>query len=682
MLKDLFKNHGKTIFVILSAMLMITYISPLGRTDSSRSDPVIGRIGDHKFMQHDLDLAKAEVNFMTRQLLVFQRQQVDPTQPPVERWVPSIDLLPSMQLIQSLHDDPRLLMLLTYEASQNGLAATSDEVDLAAKNAEFGIPQPDGRVVQIDDDPDNAALGRLTLASFLSVLNLSASPEEMMRVSQTQVYQVLAGRFQVLTVQTAAFTARSKLASVPKPTAQQLQKQFDAYADVQQPAPVTDQNPFGFGYGYPPRVKLQYIEVPRSEIVRSVKAEKSDYDWEVAARAYYLKHPEDFAPLVPATAPTTAAAGASAAARVLGPATRATTRAAAAAVAAAVQPATQATTQPKTRPFEQVRELAIEHVMAPEVDDLSARVETKINSILQADWSAFTADSEAGTTTRPTSLGMPLDSDDYLTAIANRVQTEDGIICTVRRFGTLMSVAQLNTTKELSGLVDASTTSGMDVAGLIESSPPGLAVDQPSDVMHDLLHSAYFVRFAELRPPERPASIDEDDLRTTVGHDWQTAQAFAAANAAAQKLVDAAAKDPKDALAAAAKSAKVDLLTTTPFALDDEPPPQLDISAAGADQFRNGVRALLGKLGAKQPPLGVIAIPADQKVLAAEITTIRPAISNLGELFMAQLRGHRYIKEQFSQEHSFADFFDLDHVMSRLHYADLTGHIKPSSNPS
>jgi hypothetical protein len=87
-------------------------------------------------------------------------------------------------------------------------------------------------------------------------------------------------------------------------------------------------------------------------------------------------------------------------------------------------------------------------------------------------------------------------------------------------------------------------------------------------------------------------------------------------------------------------------------------------------------------LGAKQPPLGVIAIPADQKVLAAEITTIRPAISNLGELFMAQLRGHRYIKEQFSQEHSFADFFDLDHVMSRLHYADLTGHIKPSSNPS
>jgi hypothetical protein len=301
---------------------------------------------------------------------------------------------------------------------------------------------------------------------------------------------------------------------------------------------------------------------------------------------------------------------------------------------------------------------------------------------LQADWSAFTADSEAGTTTRPTTLGMPLDSDDYLTAIANRVQTEDGIICTVRRFGTLMSVAQLNTTKELSGLVDASTTSGMDVAGLIESTPPGLAVDQPSDVMHDLLHSAYFVRFAELRPPERPASIDEGDLRATVGHDWQTAQAFAAASAAAQKLVDAAAKEPKDALAAAAKGSKIDLITTTPFALDDDPPPQLDISAVGADQFRGGVRALLGKLGAKEPPLGVIAIPADQKVLAAEITTIRPAISNLGELFMAQLRGHRYIQEQFSQEHSFADFFDLDHVMSRLHYADLTGHIKPSSNPS
>jgi hypothetical protein len=664
-MRNLFKKHGKLIFVILSALLMITYISPLGRTNTSRNDAVIGRVGDHNFMQHDLDLAKAEVSFMTHQLVILQREPAEPGQQPVGRWVPMIYLLQDPQLIQNLHADARLLMLLNYEASQNGLAATSDEVDQAANSAEFGIAQPDQRVIQIDEDPENATLARLTLGSFLSVLNLSAAPAEMMRVSQPQIIDFMSGQYQLLTMRVAGFPASSELPSVGKPTEQQLQKQFKAYADVQQPAPVTEQNPFGFGYGYPTRVKLQYIEVPHSEIVRSVKSEKSDYDWEVAARAYYLKHPEDFTPLVPATAPATQAA------RVLGPTTQATTL-----------PVPEPVAQAKPQPFEQVRQQAIERVMAPEVDDLSARIETKVNSILQADWGAFVADRESGATTRPTSVNLPLDSEDYLPAIASRVQTEDGIICTVARFGSLMSTKQLNATKELRGLMGASTSSSMDVAGLIESKPPALEADQPSEVMHDDPHSAYFVRFAQLQPPEAAGSLDEDDLRATVAHDWQTAQAFAAANAAAQKLVDAAEKLPKNDLAAAAKSAKIDLLTTTPFAIDDDPPPQLDISEPGAEQFRDGVRDLMAKLNQKQPPIGVIAIPADQKVLTAQIMTVRPAISNLGQFFVSQIRGHQFVKNQLTREQSFTDFLDLDHVMTRLHYVDLTGRSKAASIPS
>jgi hypothetical protein len=673
-MRNLFKKHGKTIFVILSALLMITYISPLGRTNSSRTDTVIGRSGDHNFMQHDLDLAKAEASFMSHQLVVMQREPAEPGQQPTSRWVPIIYLLQDPQLIQNLHEDARLLMLLNYEASQNGLAGTSDEVDQAAKSDEFGIAQPDGRVIQIDDDPDNGELARASLSSFLNLMNISAAPAEMMRVSQPQVIDFLSGQYQVLTLRVANFPASKELASIGKPTQQQLQKQFQDYADVQQPAPVTDQNPFGFGYGYPARVKLQYIEVPQNEIVRSIKAEKSDYDWEVAARAYYLKHPEDFTPLLPTTTPATHAA------RVLGPTTQATTQAST--LPAAAEPATEPVAQAKPQPFEQVRQKAIERVMAPEVDDLSARIETKVNSILQADWGAFVADRESGATTRPTSVNVPLTSDGYLPAIASRVQTEDGIICTVARFGSLMGVKQLNATRELRGLMGASTSSGMDVAGLIESSPPGLEADQPSEVMHDDSHSAYFVRFADFRPPEAAGSLNEDDLRSTVERDWKTVQAFAAAKAAAQKLVDAAAKLPKIDLAPAAKGTKIELLTTTPFAVDDDPPPQLDISSAGADQFRDGVRDLMAKLNQKQPPIGVIAIPADQKVLAAQIMTVRPVLSSIGQFFIAQLRGYQYVKNQLTREQSFADFFDLDHVMTRLHYADLTGHSKAASIPS
>src|SRR5207247_1415583 len=54
--------------------------------------------------------------------------------------------------------------------------------------------------------------------------------------------------------------------NVPPPTTQQLTEQFNKYADFL-PGRIDDQkNPHGFGYRYPNRVKLQYIEVNRPAV--------------------------------------------------------------------------------------------------------------------------------------------------------------------------------------------------------------------------------------------------------------------------------------------------------------------------------------------------------------------------------------------------------------------------------
>src|ERR1700683_3662840 len=58
----------------------------------------------------------------------------------------------------------------------------------------------------------------------------------------------------------------------------------------------------------------------------------------------------------------------------------------------------------------------------------------------------------------------------------------------------------------------------------------------------------------------------------------------------------ACATSDRSSLATAAKKAKIELVTTTPFAIDDDPPPQVDVSIEGAEQFRQGVRDLRSEL--------------------------------------------------------------------------------------
>src|SRR5262245_29796484 len=102
---------------------------------------------------------------------------------------------------------------------------------------------------------------------------------DTVKVSRPFLDFQIAASSQAIKCYVVDFLISDYLSKVPDATADQLQKHFEKYADSMPDTP-TDANPFGFGYKYPNRVKVQYIGVPRAEVARVVRASKpGPYGW-------------------------------------------------------------------------------------------------------------------------------------------------------------------------------------------------------------------------------------------------------------------------------------------------------------------------------------------------------------------------------------------------------------------
>src|SRR2546423_10180408 len=128
------------------------------------------------------------------------------------------------------------------------------------------------------------------------------------------VQHSLAQDRQSIVVNLVEFNAARYADTLPPTTTQELQAQFEKYADVIKGAVDPKTNPHGFGYKYPNRLKLQYIAVPRGLVRKSVETspppgtdpnEKNiAYAWEKEARKYYLQHPDQFPTTQASTEPS------------------------------------------------------------------------------------------------------------------------------------------------------------------------------------------------------------------------------------------------------------------------------------------------------------------------------------------------------------------------------------------
>ncbi len=73
---------------------------------------------------------------------------------------------------------------------------------------------------------------------------------------------------------------------IEMPTEQELLELFDKYKQIL----PGESEPHGFGYRYPDRVKIEYLEIPAALLRREAKKKTQERE----ALAYYTKHPADF----------------------------------------------------------------------------------------------------------------------------------------------------------------------------------------------------------------------------------------------------------------------------------------------------------------------------------------------------------------------------------------------------
>ncbi|WP_428939233.1 hypothetical protein [Fontivita pretiosa] len=669
------RKNQKKVMAILGVILMIAFIIPTGiRATRPDMEHVVGQIGSEKIYREQIQAAEDEWRFIAE--TVLQRNPAAAVDSQQSQWASILTMLPE-QIVRPIERQPETYFLLQAEARQMGLSPNLAEAEQFLSGETAGI-RYQGRVMSLADlsqvDPRFAEQTKRAVAELLMVLSAFDRAVQAVKLSAPLVEHELAASMQQIKLNIVDFSAADFEASVPEPTEQQLQEQFQRYADVLPGATPTEANPFGFGYKLPNRVKLQYIAIPRQQVRQAVRATKSDYDWEVEAYKYYLRYPERF-PATQPQSPTTTSTDAF----TLGGGSAPTTAAA-----------------PTTQPFEQVRDEIITTLLEPQIDKLQRQIQNEILQKLNQGYEAYRAATTTAPATAPQSATRPAgyESFQFLQDLARQIEQKYNVTPTVAAINEYKGPLEL---RLLPGIGQASLFA--DFAMFAEpfvppdqrDQPAVLSLYEPSKPLPDDAGNVYIFRLTDAVPAQRPGSIEP--VREQVVADWKKARAFEAARAAAQQLLEAA-RQHAAGLAAAAVDRK--LITTGAFSLN-EPVPNYPLSSRSQAKLGLEAHALLGAIAraasttapATQPlqrPMGLVELPADGKVAVIELVEVRSDLKpEIAEL--ARLRAASGLRQAY-QQLMLSDWFTYEAVAARLGYIDHTGRAgrstrgRPSPQPA
>ncbi len=656
------QKNKKRLLAIFAVFLMIVFILPTGLDQMGGGrDPVLAKLGDEEVHASEFQTAEQEWRMLTELRAGGPRSQFGMQVPFAYRlgWNPATSEMELLQGIppgpvRAINQNPRLYLLLQQEAKRMGLGISEDRVNEILVNELAGaIP------------PDEQSMERLrqAVANFLAVQVAFERASSVIKLSEPAVKHALARRTQNVTVNVAELPAPAYAETVPAPTTQQLQAQFKKYRDVSPVASPTD-NPFGFGYRYPNRVKLQYISVPREAVRKMVEASRDEYKWEVEAQKYYLQNQSQF-PTTQGSQPTTAT----------------------------TQSATQATTQnvtqapgATTRPFEEVREDVKGRIVVPEVERRAAEIQSRIAAIMSADYQTFrnaTAGSPAGSATQPanapnSSQGVPYNSYEYLQRLAQTIQREFNVLPTVAAYDDqLRSEEQLATLPQIGMATIAEENLPFAQYVTIAAQPflpedqpenaNALAVWAPSRPLRDAANKGYIIRLTAADPAHAPRALAE--VQDAVRADVIAAAAFEQAKADAATLLEQA---KQSGLRQAGQSAQRNVLTVGPFPAEIRGKlPGLELEGdESTARFADGAFDLLStpapRDGAK--PVGLIELPREGKVYVAELADVqaRPQMA----MFSGDTPEGEIERGMLGElERAFeVDWFNFENAKERLNY--------------
>lgn len=655
----LIKKNQKKLMAIFAVLLMIAFVATLGvrGPTGTHRDPVVAKTSDTSITDSQMRLAKDQWQ------LLFDIGIPNPRF--MQQRVPLPYLMLPPTLVQQIQDHPELFLLLQIEAKNDGLSIDPDQARSLVANIQNDIDVTNPRA----QEAVRAAAALLLVQAEVNRLGTAVKVSAPAWQHAAQAEQM--ARLNLVECHTSDF---EKNVSVPTP--EQLRQHFDKYKNDpprSADAEPSKDNPLGFGYQIPARVKVQYVEIPHAQVVEAVKGDANHrYELQVQAAEYYEGHKEEFRNTPPATRPTTAPA---------------TTQAS----GDATQPTTEAVaSQPAIKPFAQVRDQIIDKLIETEVQQRTASIEKEVIARLASDWIAIRKADPSATqpvavaTTAPTS--QPADE---LRSLARLEQVRLEI---QKQFGVLVAVHDIardwQTSAELSKLPGIGTArtappaqDSMDLGvpfpqyALSFAERPGsspvvpLQVWEPSQPLADFSQNAYVFRLSAAEPAHAPP--DMTAVADQLARDWRLAQAYEQARQAAMKLLDAA---KAVGLSQAARTGSLTVISAGPFAPQSaEPIPGYPLpDRVSREQLGTAAANLLKAASAQDPhPLDQVELPSARRVIVVELgSATLPTFQ-----WLAQLRASGFAHQERFRKLA-DDWFSYDRVVSRLHYTSEEGSSK------
>ncbi len=568
------KKNQKKLMAIFAVVLMVAFLIPTVATRGQRSDRVSATVFESQPV-YASELAQARGEWeRLKSVQIFNPYQYGN--------IPIVYRL-GQSAVEEINRHPELFCLLQVEARDLGITVTDDQVETLLKSDQVRLPAM--------NDISEYERTRSALAGLLLIENGFERIASNVKISNPLGKRLLAQNFQEIKVGLVEFPVAEYTTQVKAPTTQQVQEQFAKWSQVEPTQASTRDNPYGVGYKYPNRVKLQYITVKHDDVKHAVLKSKSDQEWAVTAFRYYRAHPELF--------PTTA-------------------------------PSTTKPSPPTTRPFEQARTEAIDAVVEPQVEKLSGEILGRLMGQLNTDYAvvARTLGAAAPTTLPVASNGAAYNSFDYLQNLAIDVQKQFGVLPTVSNIDQWQTRQQAS---ELPGIGQA-TVDGRAFAdqAVVLAAPffnesdrtrlPVTNLWQPSNLAADASRNRYVFRLTAARPAEVPTDVSQVAAKVT--EDLLKESSLRVARAAAISFID---QSKKTSIADAATADHRKVITPGYLSVNA---PTIEGYALDAPSLRTflgeSFRMLTLPRGEKKMPMTTIDLPSAGKVLAVQLDDVRP----------------------------------------------------------
>lgn len=468
---------GKIVLVVLGVVLMLVFILPAGLPD------MVGSSGNYGTLDGEDVTASDVIN--ADNLYQYARTRIQ-VRGPEGRYVP-LTFAIFRDYDERLADDPELFHLLLKEAEAKGALMPPEPLRERLEMLEAAV------LIEDRNSPDNQRLASLdtitgerllqdVMAAARAVLSVERSLiqyAEFPRVSQPVLDYYVALQEQQVDLRTVVFDAESFLDQVASPSQAQVSEHFEKYKENLE-GNADRENPFGFGYRQPDRVRLEYVMIPgdlaRRHVVRELTAMPLA-EREQDLYRYWRENRAQFpAPSTrPATGPATQPAGNETPSN--DPATQPAADPADAAEPAAAslgqeapatQPATQPATGPSTQPADELAALqaegnpevrqfleeqaaaiagtpdeanwrafmaahdrVVQRFVDTRTSELKSNISRRVREILAADYRAFDLSrATASATTAPAArsrVGVPVDDPEYLQRLADMIREQFGV---------------------------------------------------------------------------------------------------------------------------------------------------------------------------------------------------------------------------------------------------------------